>query len=254
MVEMTTYAPGTPNWIDISTPDMEATKNFYRGLFGWEAISYPEMGGYTNFLLNGKMVCGAAPFMSPDQHPAWSTYVAVSDADATAQAVQDNGGKTAFPPMDVANLGRMGVFIDPTGAFFSIWQPGEHKGAQIVNEPGSVGWNELGTRDMAAAKAFYTKVFPWSAVTNGEGEQAYTEWQLDGRSIAGGMQMGASIPSDVPANWMPYFVVANTDATVAAATAGGGALLTPAMDSPQGRFAILADPHGAIFAVIQMQQ
>jgi len=253
MVEMTTYAPGTPNWVDLSTPNMEATKAFYGSVFGWEAITYPEMGGYTNFMMNGKQVCGAAPIMSTGQHPAWSTYISVDDADTTAQVVQANGGQVVIPPMDVMNLGRMGVFTDPTGAFFSIWQPGEHKGAQIVNEPGSVAWNELDTRDMDAAKAFYTKVFPWSAVTNGEGEQAYTEWQLDGRSIAGGMPMGASFPSTVPANWLTYFVVANCDATVATATASGGTVVMPAMDSPNGRFAVLSDPHGAVFSVIQMQ-
>lgn len=254
MMEMTEYAPGTPSWVDVSTPNMEATKAFYGGLFGWQATSFPEMGGYTNFSMNGKLVCGAAPTMSPDQHPAWGTYICVADADATAKAVQEHGGKVAYPPMDVAALGRMAICTDPSGAFFGLWQPGEHKGAQVVNEPGSFVWNELDTRDMEAAKAFYPNVFPWTAKTNGEGAEAYTEWQLDGRSIAGGMQMGEQFPANVPPNWLTYFAVTDSDATVAKVHELGGTVMMPGMETDQGRFAVIADPHGAVFAVIQMKQ
>jgi uncharacterized protein len=252
MVEMTEYTPGTPSWVDVSTPDMEATKAFYGALFGWEAMSFPEMGGYANFTAKGKLVCGAAPTMSPDQQPAWGTYVSVSDADATAQAVRDNGGQVAMPPMDVMELGRMAICQDPTGAFFGVWQPGQHKGAQLVNEPGSFCWNQLDTRDMETAKAFYTKVFPWTAKTNGDG--AYTEWQLDGRSIAGGMVINESFPPDVPPNWLTYFAVADSDATVAKTKELGGTVIMSGMDNDQGRVAVIADPHGAVFATIQMKQ
>jgi predicted enzyme related to lactoylglutathione lyase len=254
VVKMTDYAAGTPSWVDVSTPNMEATKAFYNGLFGWEGTTYPEMGGYTNFTKGGKLVCGAAPTQSPDQHPAWGTYIAVDDADATAQAVQENGGQVAFPPMDVADLGRMALFQDPTGAFLGIWQAGKHKGAQVVNEPGSFVWNELNTRDMDAAKAFYTKVFPWTAKTSGEGAESYTEWQLDGRSIAGGMVINESFPPNVPPNWLTYFAVTDSDTTVAKAKELGGTAIMPGMDTDQGRIAVLADPHGAVFAVIQMKQ
>ncbi len=253
MVAMTEYAPGTPSWVDVSTPDMEATKAFYGGLFGWEATSFPDMGGYTNFTMNGKLVCGAGPTMSSDQPPAWSTYISVKDADATAQAVRDNGGQVTLPPMDVMALGRMAVFQDPTGAFFSIWQPGEHKGAQIANELGSFCWNELDTRDMDTAKAFYTKVFPWVADTQGPAGMDYTQWRLNGRSIGGGMQMGTQFPATVPPHWLTYFSVADTDATVAKAQALGGTAIMPAMDSPQGRFAVIGDPQGAVFAVIALK-
>jgi hypothetical protein len=254
MVEMTDYTSGTPSWVDVSTPDMAATKAFYGGLFGWEGTSYPEMGGYTQFTVSGKLVAGAAPTMSSDQPIAWSTYISTGDADAVARAVQENGGQVAVPPMDVAALGRMAAFTDPTGAFFGVWQPGEFIGAQLVNEPGSFGWNELDTRDMEAAKAFYTKVFPWTAKTSGEGADAYTEWQLDGRSIAGGMVINESFPPNVPPNWLTYFVVADSEATVAKVKELGGTAIMPGMDTDQGRIAVLADPHGAVFATIQMKQ
>ncbi len=250
MVDITAYAPGTPNWVDISTPDMEATKAFYGGLFGWErTASDPELGGYANFTLNGKMVCGATPTMSPDQHPAWSTYIATADADATAQAVQANGGQVAFPPMNVAELGRMAIFTDPTGAFFGVWQPGEHKGAAVVAEPGAVGWNQLLTRDMGAANAFYPKVFGWTTEAMGDDPV----WTMDGRPVAGGNTVGAEYPADAPSSWLTYFVVADTDAVAAKAQELGGTVAMPPTDSPYGRSATLADPHGAVFAIIQMQ-
>lgn len=251
MVEMTAYAPGTPSWVDISTPDMEATKTFYSGLFGWERTeSDPVYGGYANFLLNGKMVCGATPTMSPNQHPAWSTYIATADADATAEKVQANGGQVVFPPMDVAALGRMAVFTDPTGAMFGAWQAGEHKGAAVVNEPGAVGWTHLLTRDMPAANAFYPNVFGWTAEMMGDD----AVWTINGRPIAGGHAVGEEFPQDAPSNWLVHFVVLDCDATVTKARELGGELLMPPMDSPYGRIAPLADPHGAVFAIVEMQQ
>lgn len=251
MVEVTEYTPGTPNWVNISTPDMEATKAFYGGIFGWErTASDPNMGGYANFTLNGKLVCGATPTMSPDQPPAWSTYIATDDADATAQAVQANGGQVVFPPMDVEALGRMAVFTDPTGAFFGVWQPGQHKGAQVVNEPGAVGWNQLNTRNMNAAVAFYQAVFGHGTQPDGDDNTVLT---VDGQQVADVHGVGDAMPAEVPPQWLTFFVVADTDATVAKAQALGGTVAMPAMDSPDGRTAVLADPHGAVFAIIQMQ-
>jgi len=254
MAEMTGYAPGTPSWIDLSTPNMAAAKAFYGSLFGWEMTTPdPQMGGYAFFLHKGKQVGGAAPIMSPDQHPAWATYIATADADATAQAVRGNGGHVIMEPMDVMNTGRMAIFTDPAGAFFGVWQAGTHTGAQLTNEPGAFCWNELLTRDMNAATAFYPKVFSWGVNAHGEGEGAYTEWQINGRSIAGGMAMPEAVPSEVPALWRVYFGVADCDAMVAKAQAQGGALLLPAVDSPNGRSAVLGDPFGASFAVVQVQ-
>jgi len=254
MAEITGYAPGTPSWIDLITPDMEAAKAFYGGLFGWERTTPdPKMGGYAFFLRNGKQACGVAPITSPEQHPSWTTYIATADADATTQAVRNHGGHVVMEPMDVMDTGRMALFTDPTGAFFGVWQPGTHTGAQVANEAGAFCWNELLTRDMDAAKAFYPQVFSWGIEASGEGATAYTQWQVNGRSIAGGMAMPDAIPAEIPALWRVYFGVANCDATVAKAQAAGGALLIPAVDSPNGRFAVLADPFGASFAVIQVQ-
>jgi predicted enzyme related to lactoylglutathione lyase len=145
MSARTSYAPGTPCWVDLATPDLEAAESFYRDLFGWEIPELPnsaEMGGYRRAKLNGKDVAGAMPLMQEGQPPAWSTYVSVDDADVISRAIQENGGTMIAEPMAVASYGRLAVFTDPEGAFFGIWQPLDFAGAELVNEPGAFSWNE----------------------------------------------------------------------------------------------------------------
>jgi hypothetical protein len=253
MPERTDYAPGVPSWIDIGT-DVEGAKQFYGSLFGWDAQDAgppEETGGYGFFMKNGKMVGGFGPQQNPGP-PFWSTYVSVADADETAKKVEQAGGNVIMAPMDVMGAGRMAVFQDPQGGFISAWQPGEHKGAQLVNEPGSFTWNELNSRDVEAAKAFYTAVFGWEAETHEGGPMPYTEFKVGGQSIAGCMPMPPMIPAQVPQHWLVYFAVDDTDAAVAKVTELGGAVRMPGMDTPAGRIAVVADPQGATFAVIKL--
>ena len=249
-----TYAPGTPLWIDLGSPDLPGSARFYSELFGWQAEDQGEqMGHYTMFRQDGKSVAAVAPLMSPQQPTAWSTYISTTNAEETAKKVTDAGGQVVSPPMQIMEEGTMAVCIDPTGAAFGLWQPNRMTGADLVNVPVSLSWNELATRDMAAAKTFYTKVFPWTAKSNPmpDGSE-YVEWQIDGKSIGGGMQMGAQMPAQVPPHWLVYFAVANTDNTLKRAQELGAKVMMPAMDIPQGRFGVLTDPQGAAFAVIQI--
>ncbi len=254
MPEMTAYRDGMPSWTDLASPDMEAAKAFYMSLFGWEAeISpAPEAGGYTLFTLRGKQVAGLGPVMAPDQPPAWMTYINESDADGTVKRAADAGGTVVVPPMDVMEQGRMAILADPTGAVLGIWQPALHTGAQLVNEPGAYCWSELATRDPERAKAFYAAAFEWEANTQSMGPMEYTEFKVDGQSIAGMFPMGDTMPADMPSYWGVYFAVADCDATVATAVSLGANLVTAAMDIPIGRFAGLRDPQGAYFSVIQL--
>jgi len=241
-------------WVDLGTPDVGASSRFYGELFGWQAQDLGEqMGHYTMFSQDGKSVAAAAPLMSPQQPTAWTTYISTSNAEETARKVTAAGGTVIAAPMAVMDQGTMAVFADSGGGAFAIWQPAAMTGAQLVNVPNSLSWNELATRDIAAAKRFYTAVFPWTAKSNAmpDGSE-YVEWQIDGRSIGGGMQMGAQFPPQVPPHWLVYFAVANTDNIVKRAQELGGKSTVPAMDIPQGRFAVLADPQGAAFAVIQL--
>ncbi|MBK5221218.1 MAG: VOC family protein [Thermoleophilia bacterium] len=255
MSERTSYAAGTPNWVDLSTPDPEAAKAFYGPLFGWsfDGGENPEAtGGYLSAMLGEQPVGGVMKIMQEGQPPAWSSYISVEDAEATMAAVKEAGGTVAIEPMDVLDIGRMGFFIDPTGAFCGIWQPLTFKGAGLVNEPGAFSWNELGTRDPDAAKAFYGAVFGWGFEDHDMGDMGtYTEWKLGEDSIGGMMDVTGRLPDEIPAHWLVYFAVENTDAAVEQVKSLGGDVRFGPIDIPAGRFAIVADPFGAVFAVIQ---
>ena len=250
MAEFTEYAPGTPSWIDLQTSDVAKGAEFYGKLFGWDRQDLgPDMGGYGFFLKDGKMVAGVGPKQG-EAPPAWATYVSVTDADAAAEKVKQSGGTVLMEPMDVMTAGRMAFFMDPTGAVIGVWQPGDHKGAQLANEDHTWGWSELQTRDVGKAKSFYEAVFGWKG-TQFEGMDAYTVFENDGRAIGGTMTMPAEVPKEMPSYWLTYFGVEDADATVEQATKLGAMVLAPPMDIPNvGRFAVIMDPQGAVFAVI----
>jgi uncharacterized protein len=259
MGERTSHAPGTPSWVDHASPDLGQSIDFYGALFGWEvpeSENSEQNGGYRQAMLGGKPVAGMMPLMQEGQPPAWSSYVSVEDADATAAKVTEAGGTVIAEPMDVMDLGRMAVFADPTGAVFGIWQPGTFIGAEVVNEPGALSWNELNTRDPEAARAFYGSVFGWGAQANDLGDAGtYTEWKLGEGAVGGMLNMAErGVPDQVPPHWQVYFAVEDTDATVEKARQSGGGVMVEPVDIPVGRFAILTDPHGASFAVIALNE
>jgi predicted enzyme related to lactoylglutathione lyase len=248
-------APGTPIWVDLSSTDLDATRQFYGGLLGWQAEDLgPEAGGYVMFRKDGKVVAAVGPKMDPQQPTVWSTYFKSSDAEETARKVREAGGSVIMEPFDVMEEGRMGIFQDTEGAFFSVWQPKRMQGAELFNAPGALSWNELLTRNPHAATAFYPNVFNWTYRENkGQDDTiAYIEWQAGGRVMAGCMPMSGQVPAEVPPHWQVYFGVDNVDAAASKAQELGGQVVAPPMDIPQGRFAILSDPHGATFGVFQM--
>jgi predicted enzyme related to lactoylglutathione lyase len=250
---MLQYAPGTPSWVDVSTPDVEASVHFYCELMHWTATeAVPETGGYRRFQQDGADVAGAMPQTEPGQPTFWATYVSVADAEQTAARVAEAGGTTIVAPMDVMDLGRMAIFADPTGAVFGIWQPGTFAGAGIVNEPNSLCWNEVRTRDPERAQAFYTSVFDWTAGAPPFDASGYVMWEVDGRGVGGMMPMSEEFfPADVPPHLSVSFAVADCDATVARAAELGATVVGPPVDMPIGRFAALIDPQGAAFTIMQ---
>lgn len=254
MPAITEYAPGTPTWVDLASPDHEASASFYGELFGWEVQDPgPQFGGYKNFALRDTLVAGLAMVQGEGAPPMWTTYIATADADATAAKVTEAGGQVLFAPMDVMDLGRMAVFMDSVGAVFGVWQAGTHHGSGIVNEPGAPIWHELGTRDTDNAKEFYGHVFDWGAVDQKAPGGDYTQWMLSGRSVGGMMHMGEQFPAGVPSNWMPYFAVEDCAEAVARATELGASVMMEPMEIEIGTFSVLGDPHGAMFAVIAMK-
>jgi len=253
MPEFTSYDAGTPCWVDHATKDLGASNAFYRTLFGWEPDDQgEEMGHYTLMRKGEKTVAGNMQVMMEGQPSAWVSYVSVVDADATVDRAKKAGGMVFVEPMDVADIGRMAVFADPEGAAIGVWQPKTFNGAELANEAGTFAWNELNTRDVPAARAFYTEVFGWEPNDLDMEGMSYTEWKLGDKTVAGMMQMPEMVPAEVPAHWLVYFGVDNTDASVSTATELGGTTLVPPTDIPPGRFSVLIDPDGAAFAVIKM--
>jgi len=255
MSERTSYEPGTPCWIDLGTPDQDAAGEFYGALFGWELQedeNAEQTGGYRTAQKNGKAVGGVMKLMQEGQPPAWLTYVAVEDADATAAKAREAGATVLAEPMSVLDYGRMAVLSDPTGAVFGIWQPGIHVGAGLVNESGAFSWSEINTRDPEAAKSFYGDVFGWSFEDKEfEGVGTYTTINVNGSSVGGLIDITDRVPDEVPANWLAYFGVEDTDATVEQVKEkGGGVAFGPVDITGVGRFAVVQDPWGAAFAVI----
>ena len=253
-MEMTEYEPGVPSWIDLGTSDIAGASAFYGGLLGWETSPEgpPEAGGYRMFLLRGKPVAGLGPQMNPGP-PFWASYVTVDDADVAAARTVELGGHVIVEPMDVLDVGRMAVLVDTIGAVFSVWQPKLHIGAEIVNEPGSLGWNELLSTDVDASIAFYGGLFGWDAETQSGGPMPYTEWKLSGRSIGGMMPKPEMMPAEVPAHWAVYFIVEDADASAAKVTELGGTVVMPPMDIEPGRFAVISDPQGATFNIMKLK-
>jgi uncharacterized protein len=253
MTEFDSYPPGTPSWVDLSTPDKDASKAFYSALFGWEAEEQgPEAGGYETFTKGGKHVAGLTPTMSEAQPAAWTTYVTVDVADATFETATKAGGQPIVEPMDVLDVGRMAMFTDITGAVIAVWEPRLHKGAALANESGAFCWNELQTRDIEAAKTFYGEVFGWGAETSEMGDMKYTEWKRGESSVGGMMEMPTEIPPEAPPFWLVYFGVDDTDAAVTRAKEHGSVVFVEPTDIPAGRFAVLGDPTGAGFGIIKL--
>lgn len=257
MSEVTTpYEPGTPCWVDLMAPDQQAALDFYRDLFGWQGeIGPEEFGGYSMCTLRGKPVAGImkTPEMEgrPSPPPSWTTYFSSADADVTQAAVNGNGGKVIVPVTDVGTIGRMLVAADPQGAVFGVWQPKDFGGAQIVNEPGALVWNQLHTPDADAAGTFYQSALGLDSGPMPELPE-FTGFQVKGRTI-GGVQGMENLPEGTPPHWLVNFSVDDVDSTVDALVHAGGNVLAPPFDMEKvGRMAVLQDPQGAVFAIVAL--
>ncbi len=251
-LEIATYEPGIPAWIDVAAPDPAAAVEFYSALFGWQVDDPDPDSGYRICRLRDVPVAGISPWHEPGAPAVWTSYIAVADADATRDEVVKAGGRVALPPTDVPGRGRMAVFVDPANAAFAIWQPREHPGAGLVNEPGTLRRNELYTRDHHAALTFYNAVFGWGAWETTVKDRLYFDFKLYDRTIASIQPMDESFPSDVPSNWLVNFDVEDVDKTVERAASLGGQVVVPPTTAGPGRFAMLADNQGGVFALLSM--
>lgn len=245
----TPWPQGTPCWVDISVDDVDRARAFYRELFGWTVEpGPPEAGGYTMCLLDGRAVAAIGPKMDPTASTAWTTYLAVDDADATAARIVEAGGTVPLPPFDVLDVGRLALAIDPGGALVGLWQAHRHTGFQRANEVGAVAWNEQMSAAFERCKQFYATVFGHTLGDISAEGFDYATLKLDGREVGG---IGGQ-SADEPAGWRTYFAVADTDEAVRLVEKLGGRVLQAGSDSPYGRMAVVADDQGGVFAVISL--
>jgi predicted enzyme related to lactoylglutathione lyase len=254
MIHEEAWAQGTPAWIDLMVPDRLAAQAFYGPLFGWEfEVGGPETGFYTMAVKHGQPVAGLGEPMEgqPAPPPAWTTYLAVDDADATIERVRAAGGTVLMEPMGVMEFGRMAVVADPTGAVVGLWQSGAHTGANLVNEPGALIWSEAVSDDLAPAREFYGSVFAYGFEEMNAPGMDYVMVSLPGTDRAvGGLGGKGTLPDGAPPHWRTYFAVADTDATAARAVELGGHILDGPSDSPYGRIAHLSGPSGELFTLM----
>jgi predicted enzyme related to lactoylglutathione lyase len=259
MPEVTSHVPGSFCWIELNTSDPAAAKKFYSGLFNWEAEDMPAGPDmvYTMLKIRGLEI-GAMCGLQPEQKahgipPHWMSYVAVESADDAAKKAASLGGTVMADAFDVMDVGRMAIIQDPQGATFCVWQAKAHIGAKLVGETGTFGWDELWTTDRKKATEFYKGLFGWGAKEGDMGGMGvYTEWQNGGQSIGGMLEIAPEM-GPVPPNWLPYFMVEDCNATTDKAAASGGKVSVPPTDIPNvGRFSVIQDPQGAMFAIIKL--
>ena len=253
MQVVTSYPDGMFSWVDLATTDAAGAKAFYGELFGWSFEDLAtDMGPvYSMAKLKGHNVAGLSQ-MSPDMQEqgipsVWSSYINHSDVDAAVTKAVEAGGTVMMPAMDVMDAGRMAFIQDPTGAAVGVWQPKNHIGAQLVNVPHTLVWNELQTKDGEAAKAFYTAVFGWGTAADPGG---YITYSINGRVQAGMLVLDDSYP--IPPNWTTYFMVEDIEASTAKLKSlGGSAFIENNPAGDLGVFSAVQDPQGGAFVMIQ---
>jgi hypothetical protein len=246
----TPWPAGTPCWVDLMVPDLDAAIEFYGKLTNWTfADGGEEFGHYRTCLVDGRPAAGIGPAMSADQPAVWTVYFASEDIDATAKLITENGGAIVAGPMDIGDICRIAIATDHVGAVFGVYQRGSSIGVEVVQEPGALVWESGMFADVPKAREFYgTALGLEFAPIPGMEQDVYGAFTVGGEMMGGiGGMMGA--PEGTPNGWTAFIEVADVDAAVGAAVAGGAKVVAAAEDTPFGRMSTLVDPFGAVIAV-----
>jgi predicted enzyme related to lactoylglutathione lyase len=277
MLKREGYPAGVPCWIDVVQPDMAATMAFYGELFGWDFEVRTPAGAPTAYAYarkNGLLVAGVGGPPAPSDHSVgWTSYVWVDSADDTAATVLAAGGRVLTPPTDLPRAGRVAVCADPSGAVIGLWQAAEHRGAELVNAPGTWNFSDLTPGSASEAEKFYGAVFGWECdpfeMSSGdkasiwrvpgygdflaERDPALRERQAADQAPNGFADAVAILnpeaPEDATAAWNVTFAVADADAAFARALGLGATVVTPLFDTMYTRMGTVADPQGAMFTL-----
>jgi predicted enzyme related to lactoylglutathione lyase len=243
------WPDGIPCWVELAAEDLDAARLFYEGLFGWSMQQEPaDSGEYLRCVKDGRAAAGITRKVAPAAPTAWTIYLATSDVDSAASKVTVGGGQVVIPAMDVRDLGRLAICMDPSGATFGLWQAGAHPGAAVVNEPGAFIWSEQMSDSCEPVKDFYAAVFDWQYHDMSAEGFRYATFVVDDRDIGGVGEYQDDAQSS--AQWWVYFAVDDTDAAVDRVVKLGGDVLRPPSDTPYGRMATVTDDHGARFSLM----
>jgi predicted enzyme related to lactoylglutathione lyase len=246
---MIQYTSGTPTWVELRSPDVEASVAFYRELFGWKASEEKPFSGSRIFSSGGEIVSGIRPLLGTQLSPQWITYVSTDDQAQTVSRAQDAGAKVLTETGRDEAIGMI-LLQDPVGAVFGVFQNDLFGGAQAFNQPISLTFNLLMTRQPQAAKWFYSRVFGWELRDREIGGMAFTYFFHGVRGVAGVMAMNERWPQATPSHWQVSFAVEDADALASRALELGGKAQS-VITTPFGRSALLTDPHGATFSISQ---
>ncbi|MER7273671.1 VOC family protein [Dactylosporangium sp. NPDC000244] len=241
------YAPGTPCWAELVSPDPAAAEHFYGELFGWAR------NADGHFTLGGRAAAGLRAGR-PGGSAAWLISISTDDPSGTAEAVERSGGAVRVPPASVRDLGTAATFSDPGGALFGTWLRSRFGGAQVSFEPGAICWYELAAHDLDRTGAFYKEVFGWHTVEAPSDGQPYFELHHHNDTVGGLLPIDGRFPPGIPDHWTVCFMVEDAAAACARATELGGSVARAAEPASAGRYARLADPTGGHFAVIEFTE
>ncbi|HEY7453576.1 MAG TPA: VOC family protein [Thermoleophilaceae bacterium] len=241
------HDPGSFSWTDLSTPDAQASKDFYGGIFGWDFKDDPIPGGgvYVMARLGGR--AAAAMFETTERHPAWASYITVEDVDALTARAGELGANVLAEPFDVMDVGRMSTIQDPTGAVFCLWQPRRSIGAEVVNGHGALSLNQLNSSDPEAAERFYGDLFGWRVEQVSDTETLYWGIYVGERLNGGMMQLPEGSPA--PSHWLVYFGIDDIQSAAEQIGSAGGTIMIPPQEVPGGEILVAQDPQGAVFAL-----
>lgn len=252
MTHRTEYPDGAPCWVGLTTPDVDGARRFYGELLGWSfEPPDPNLNNYVNARVRDHRVAGLSSG-APGQPPAWGVWLSSSDIAATARQIEKAGGKLLYPVHPVAALGKMLIAEDPTGVPFGVWEPGEHRGSGLHDEPGATCWHEFYSRDPAASDAFFRTLFDYTSARIDLPNCDLVLYKVAGQDVC--TRMASASCGDAPAGWQTFFSVADVDAAAARIPTLGGVVNHGPVDLPLGRTLWAADPSGAMFALVQRPQ